>query len=82
MQAGEDIVKDMARGPEAYLQMWERAYGVKPNACTNPTSKLSPATFASGCKAGMTELGDAERASASPTAGSARRSATARPAGP
>ena len=28
MQAGNDIVKDMSRGPEAYLQMWERAYGV------------------------------------------------------
>ena len=28
MQAGDDIVKDMSRGPEAYLQMWERAYGV------------------------------------------------------
>ena len=45
MQAGQDIVKDMSRGPEAYLQMWERAYGVKPNACTNPASKLSPATI-------------------------------------
>ena len=28
MQAGPDIVTDLARGPEAYLQMWERAYGV------------------------------------------------------
>ena len=34
-----DIVKDMSRGPEAYLQMWERAYGVAPNACTNPASQ-------------------------------------------
>ena len=56
MQAGDDIVKDMARGPEAYLQMWERAYGIKPNACTNPSSKLSPATFTSRVKAGMTSL--------------------------
>jgi hypothetical protein len=56
MQAGDDIVKDMARGPEAYLQMWERAYGIKPNACTNPSSKLSPATFSSRVKAGMTSL--------------------------
>ena len=51
MQAGNDIVKDMSRGPEAYLQMWERAYGVKPNACTNPASQLSPATFASSVQA-------------------------------
>ena len=25
---GEGFVRDMRRGPEAYLQMWERAYGV------------------------------------------------------
>jgi len=43
--AGDDIVKDMERGPEAYLQMWERAYGVAPNACTNPASAKSPAYF-------------------------------------
>ena len=36
MLAGTTSSTDMARGPEAYLQMWERAYGVKPNACTNP----------------------------------------------
>lgn len=41
--AGDDIVEDMARGPEAYLQMWERAYGVAPNACTNPAYAKSPA---------------------------------------
>ena len=28
-QAGDQIVKDMARGSEAYLQMWERAEGVQ-----------------------------------------------------
>jgi hypothetical protein len=27
--AGDQIVKDMARGSEAYLQMWERAEGIK-----------------------------------------------------
>ena len=54
MQAGDDIVKDMARGPEAYLQMWERAYGVKPNACTNPASKLPANTFSSKVRPGMT----------------------------
>jgi hypothetical protein len=31
--AGDAIVEDMARGPEAYLQMWERAVGISPNAC-------------------------------------------------
>ncbi len=54
MLAGQKIVDDMSRGPEAYLQMWERAYGVKPNACTNPTSKLSAATIRSRVKAGFT----------------------------
>jgi hypothetical protein len=50
--AGNDIVKDMERGPEAYLQMWERTYGVTPNACTNPTNKLSPAFFHTNLPAG------------------------------
>ena len=43
-QAGSAIVKDLARGSEAYLQTWERAYGVRPNACTNGGT-LSVATF-------------------------------------
>ena len=33
MIAGDGIVKDMARGAEAYLQMWERAEGVPPQDC-------------------------------------------------
>ena len=71
MQAGDDIVKDMSRGPEAYLQMWERAYGVKPNACTNPTSKLLARDLhLARCKPGMTVVGDAERGRpARPSAG-------------
>ncbi len=53
MQAGDDIVKDMARGPEAYLQMWERAYGIAPNACSNG-SRLTPAAIRSRVHSGMT----------------------------
>ena len=34
--------------------MWERAYGIKANACTNPSSRLSPAAIRSRVKAGMT----------------------------
>ena len=26
----------MTRGPEAYLQMWERAEGIAPDSCRNP----------------------------------------------
>ncbi len=43
-QAGSAIVKDLARGPEAYLQTWERAYGIGSNACTNG-GKLSVKRF-------------------------------------
>ena len=31
--AGNNIVADMTRGPEAYLQMWERANGVRNDGC-------------------------------------------------
>ena len=31
--AGDEIVEDMARGAEAYLQMWERAVGVPRTVC-------------------------------------------------
>ncbi len=33
---GEGFVRDMRRGPEAYLQMWERAYGVPPSLAARP----------------------------------------------
>jgi len=34
---GLDILEDISRGPEAYLQMWERAEGIKPDSCRNPS---------------------------------------------
>ena len=52
---GEDIVKDLYRGPEAYLQTWERAYGVRPNACQTPDERLTPAAFRSRVRTGMTD---------------------------
>jgi hypothetical protein len=33
---GAAIKDDMSRGPEAYLQMWERAEGIAPDSCRNP----------------------------------------------
>ena len=33
MIAGDQVVADMSRGAEAYLQMWERAVGVPSNQC-------------------------------------------------
>jgi microsomal dipeptidase-like Zn-dependent dipeptidase len=50
VQAGDAIVTDLLRGPEAYLQMWERAVGVGLDACTfgdgttDPTDALAPGT--------------------------------------
>jgi hypothetical protein len=39
-QAGDEIVRDMERGPEAYLQMWERAIGVRASACRPDVADL------------------------------------------
>jgi microsomal dipeptidase-like Zn-dependent dipeptidase len=33
MLAGNEIIDDMGRGAEAYLQMWERAEGIPPVSC-------------------------------------------------
>jgi hypothetical protein len=33
MLAGDEIVRDMGRGAEAYLQMWERTEGIDPVRC-------------------------------------------------
>ncbi len=33
---GSQIVDDMGRGPEAYLQTWERAQGVRNDSCRDP----------------------------------------------
>lgn len=42
-QAGEQIVDDMTRGPEAYLQMWERAIGIAPDSCRDDVEDLTDA---------------------------------------
>jgi hypothetical protein len=43
--AGNGIVDDMARGPEAYLQMWERADGVPAASCVQSRVKFLPTGF-------------------------------------
>ncbi len=40
-QAGQQIIDDMARGPEAYLQMWERSLRIAPNACRPDIADLT-----------------------------------------
>jgi hypothetical protein len=46
MQAGDQIVQDLQRGPEAYLQMWERAIGIAPDACRPDVADLTDASLA------------------------------------
>jgi hypothetical protein len=53
MQGGDEIIADMVRGPEAYLQMWERAVGVPGNACRPDVPDLTDEAIA-GLHAGMT----------------------------
>ena len=40
--AGPQIIEDMARGAEAYLQMWERAEGIKADSTRPKGSTFSP----------------------------------------
>ena len=41
MQAGNQIVEDLARGAEAYLQMWERTVGVPEESCRSSRARFS-----------------------------------------
>jgi hypothetical protein len=47
LQAGAEIIEDMLRGPEAYLQMWERAVGIAPDACRSDVEDLKKADIKS-----------------------------------
>jgi microsomal dipeptidase-like Zn-dependent dipeptidase len=40
-QAGDEIIDDLIRGPEAFLQMWERALGIAPDACRSDVDDLT-----------------------------------------
>ncbi|MDX1658533.1 MAG: hypothetical protein R3343_06920 [Nitriliruptorales bacterium] len=39
--AGDEVMEDMARASEAYLQMWERAVGIAGNACRSDIPALT-----------------------------------------
>ena len=41
--AGDSIIQDMSRGPEAYLQTWERAIGIAGDACRPDVADLTDA---------------------------------------
>lgn len=49
---GNSFFDDMLRGPEAYLQMWERAIGIAPNACRSDVPDLTDAQLG-GLQVGM-----------------------------
>ena len=51
---GAKIVDDMARGTEAYLQMWERTYGIAPDSCRNPALRRSTTAVKGLIRSGMT----------------------------
>lgn len=53
---GEAITSDLARGAEAYLQMWERAEGIKADSCRNADLRLPEATVHTLVRPGMTTL--------------------------
>ncbi len=50
---GDKIVDDMARGAEAYLQMWERAEGIRPDSCRNPQLRKTVPKIQSLLRPGM-----------------------------
>ncbi len=50
---GDAILDDMARGPEAYLQMWERAEGIAPDSCRNPQLQRPVAEVRGAVSPGM-----------------------------
>ncbi|KQZ68616.1 MULTISPECIES: hypothetical protein [unclassified Nocardioides] len=51
---GAAIVEDLNRGPEAYLQTWERAQGIKPDSCRNPGLRRTPTAVKRLVRPGMT----------------------------
>lgn len=51
---GARIKDDMARGAEAYLQMWERAEGIAPDSCRNPELRKRVGAVKSLLRPGMT----------------------------
>jgi hypothetical protein len=51
---GAAFATDMSRGAEAYLQTWERTYGINPDACRNADLRLDVASFRAKVANGMT----------------------------
>ena len=50
---GAALGADLARGAEAYLQTWERAWGIAPDSCRNPGLRLSVRAFTRAADPGL-----------------------------
>ena len=50
---GEALGADLARGAEAYLQTWERAWGLAPDPCRNPGLRRSVTAFTRAADTGI-----------------------------
>jgi hypothetical protein len=50
---GPALAADLARGAEAYLQTWERAWGLAPDSCRNPDLRRSVRAFTRAADIGI-----------------------------
>jgi len=50
---GAALGADLARGAEAYLQTWERAWGLAPDSCRNPELRRSVRSFTQAAEPGL-----------------------------
>ena len=50
---GAALGADLARGAEAYLQTWERAWGLAPDSCRNPALRRSVRAFTRAADTGI-----------------------------
>jgi hypothetical protein len=50
---GAALGADLARGAEAYLQTWERAWGLAPDSCRNPGLRMSVRAFTRAAEPGL-----------------------------
>ncbi len=50
---GAALATDLGRGAEAYLQTWERSWGIAPDSCRNPALRRSVRAFTRAADTGL-----------------------------
>ena len=50
---GAALSADLGRGAEAYLQTWERSWGIAPDSCRNPGLRMSVRAFTRAADTGL-----------------------------